>query len=164
MQRTAYNKEKYDWWKENGRKNEYANSTCLTRCDNGWTRNGNPEHICERCDERCRSCEDQGVSGDKSRCLACSTKYPFLYGPAKTCLEECVKYEHEESKGGVTTRTTKGLYMVNSQSCGVCDSACLACYGDKFNCTKCDSGQQKALFQQELMVGGRPTLQGTCAK
>lgn len=117
--------------------------------------------MCTKCDERCRSCEDQGEKGDKARCLACSTKYPFLYAPAQTCLEECVSFEHDDGAGG---KTTKGLYMVNSQSCGVCDSSCRACYGDKFNCTKCDAGQQKALFQQELIVGGRPTLQGTCAK
>jgi hypothetical protein len=98
-------------------------------------------------------------------CEACSRKYPFRYSPAKTCLEGCDKYTYPANHKDVAKQgKTFGLYRINPSTCGECGGDCVACSGDKFNCTKCDASQKRALFQQEMTVGGKPTVQGTCAK
>lgn len=135
-------------------------STCLTACKNGWTSNGHPKHVCERCNPRCQSCEDQGAKGDKDLCKACSLGYPFSYGfsiPEKnirvqTCFKECGTYPEKPEPG----TKPRGLYKITSKACGACATLCLDCQGDKFNCTKCDVDEELALFQKKMLIGGTP--------
>jgi hypothetical protein len=35
-------------------------STCKTKCDDGFTSNGDPDKVCTRCDAACATCEDFG--------------------------------------------------------------------------------------------------------
>lgn len=46
--------------------------TCRPTCELGYTSNGNPEKVCEACDESCKTCRDNGVVGDKSKCIDCA--------------------------------------------------------------------------------------------
>jgi proprotein convertase subtilisin/kexin type 5 len=86
--------------------------------------------VCVKCDESCATCVDNGDKGDKMKCKTCSKKYPFLYSPDEKCLQSC--YE--------------GFYQINSQNCDKCDSSCLGCSGDKFNCTSCSVTAEKNLL------------------
>jgi hypothetical protein len=141
-----------------------GDSTCLTRCENGWTSNGGEttDWVCERCNPRCETCEDQGVVGDKDKCLECSLDYPFLYPDKQTCFVKCEKFPEVPEPG--SSAKPYGLYQVDSDTCGRCDDGCLRCAEDKFNCTKCDLENKLALFQKKLTIGGRETLQGSCRK
>jgi len=128
-----------------------GNSTCGTRCDNGWTTDGDKRlHECVTCNPRCESCEDQGVVGDVDRCQECSPAYPFKYAKEKTCFTQCGTFPEVPVPG----QPAKGLYKINSKTCGECDDVCLDCEGDKFNCTRCDKAIEKALFQKKMMIGG----------
>jgi hypothetical protein len=158
MTRTPYNVDTGD-----------GDSTCLTRCANGWTSNHDVDHRCEQCDETCLTCEDQGQpigdlkegeKEDKFKCTACSTAFPFFYGAAQACLKDCERYPLQATDG----TKPSGLYKITSDDCGQCDPVCLRCDGDKFNCTRCDVDEEKALFQKRMAIGGRVQLQGTCAK
>ena len=63
-------------------------ATCLDKCRAGYTANGNGESKCERCDESCAECEDQGQEGDANKCTKCSAAFGFKYGEY-LCLGEC---------------------------------------------------------------------------
>ena len=137
-----------------------GDSTCLTRCVNGWTSNGDTEtHKCTRCNPRCETCEDQGGKKDKDLCKECSTAYPFQYAftpdvgeRVSTCFKECGRYPEDPAPG----TKPRGLYKITSKTCGDCAALCLDCEGDKFNCTKCDVDQKLALFQKKMLIGGTP--------
>lgn len=127
-----------------------GDSTCLTRCENGWTSNGgvNSDWVCVRCNPRCETCEDQGQIGDLDKCLECSTFWPFLYPEKQTCFQKCDRFPLEKPNVGEDNYPQVGLYQVDSDTCGRCDDSCLRCQDDKFNCTKCDNSPdfQLALF------------------
>lgn len=68
----------------------YGNSTCLIACPDGYTIDGDTEfHRCVKCDESCATCEDNGLVGDKSKCITCSETHPFMYAPKSLCMETC---------------------------------------------------------------------------
>lgn len=62
-------------------------STCSDSCDDGWTTNGNPSLICERCDSSCKTCRDKGDVGDNLKCIECADGYPFRLD--SQCVTDC---------------------------------------------------------------------------
>ena len=93
-------------------------STCMASCEHGWTSDGNPDLVCERCDVSCERCKDEGFEGDASRCTICAEGYDLRMGDL--CLKEC-PFGTFESLG----------------RCLPCDEKCASCDGSGDFCTSC---------------------------
>lgn len=87
---------------------------CKASCSSVSTSNGNPEKVCEACDESCRGCFDKGEPEDKYRCKKCSSGFGMTFAPDNRCFKSC----------------THGYFQINPEQCGKCASPCLACEGD----------------------------------
>lgn len=97
----------------------------------------------------CRTCQDNGLVGDKDKCKSCSRSHPFMYSPDNVCYKEC----------GI------GYYEVNKQACDKCSEPCKDCFGDKFNCTLCDAkSKAPALFTGRRQQGNKTITRSTCYK
>ena len=59
-------------------------SQCKDKCDHGFTRNGNKDNICSRCDTSCERCRDDGFEGDNSKCTVCAPGFNLRMG--ESCL------------------------------------------------------------------------------
>jgi len=129
---------------------ESGNATCLTRCDPGFTSNGDVEtHVCVSCDETCAECMDNDEVGDTKMCTICSESHPFMFSQEAKCMESC----------------DIGFFQINETAmyCDQCTDPCYDCAGDKFNCTLCDiDSPEKSLFSQELEINGESVIRGTC--
>lgn len=127
--------------------NNIDKSTCELKCPDGYTSNGDPNRICVKCNEMCKTCRDDGKVGDKDICVSCADKYPFFYPPSATCLQQC----------------TNGFYKVSDKTCDKCGTPCENCEGDKYNCLSCDhKSANPALYKTSTNVRGEVINRGTC--
>ena len=95
--------------------------TCRPTCELGYTSNGHPDKNCEKCDESCRTCRDNGEVGDKSKCIDCADDHPFRISLTDICQKECNSVQFQSTP----------------KSCSPCKSPCLGCFGTEANCTSC---------------------------
>jgi hypothetical protein len=58
---------------------------CLPRCDMNYTSDGKKNKICERCDDSCNGCHDNGEIGDKKSCIECSPEYVYRQNGTNLC-------------------------------------------------------------------------------
>ena len=110
-----------------------GNSTCATKCDDGYTANGDIKFICSKCDPSCATCEDDGNVGDNKRCVTCNqTTHPFLLARKKECHKFCGQglYEVKPANIDKNAKYTK--------ACDECAKPCHDCFGNRVNCTACD--------------------------
>ena len=101
-------------------------STCESQCSDGWTSNGDKDHICVRCDKSCATCEDNRKVGDVVKCKKCSNEFPFLFSSKKKCMTGCGVgfYEVALRKNDV------GAVVDDQKRCYECDEACADCKGN----------------------------------
>jgi hypothetical protein len=68
-----------------------SDQTCLAKCEDGFTSNGDPEKVCIGCDISCATCFDFGEVGDASKCDDCNEAegYFYKYSPEYLCMTEC---------------------------------------------------------------------------
>lgn len=96
--------------------------TCKTKCDDGWTRNGNQQNICSRCSPRCATCEDAGFEGDNSKCTSCAPGHDYSFeDDPLACMVKC----------------PAGYYDTGDKVCRPCSSNCYSCVNDANTCTSC---------------------------
>ena len=50
-----------------------GSNVCNSKCDNGFTTNGDPNKVCVKCNSICANCKDEGKLGDKDQCLSCTS-------------------------------------------------------------------------------------------
>ena len=96
-------------------------STCKASCDEGFTTNGDPDLVCIKCDDSCKTCPDNGNVGDAQFCLECADGYDFKDPLTNMCLQEC----------------PPGYFATENNECKACSSNCLTCSGTADTCTSC---------------------------
>ena len=64
-----------------------TSSLCSESCDTGWTTDGDPNKVCQRCEASCLDCYDNGEVGDKSQCKECAPGFNFRLG--LQCVQQC---------------------------------------------------------------------------
>lgn len=122
-------------------------STCKNKCDDGWTTDGNPGKVCQRCDSSCKTCVDEGNKGDKNECTLCAPGFELRLG--RKCVERCPYGTFRE---GFT--------------CKPCAENCETCDGKANFCTSCKSlGTFNFFFENKCYEGCPPrhgSLAGKC--
>ena len=93
-------------------------SLCEAQCEKGWTTNGNKDHICQRCDPSCATCEDDGDPGDRQKCITCAPATPKLVPKTSECRVDCGTGRYEIQGGNTGNR------------CYECDPLCADCFGN----------------------------------
>ena len=102
---------------------------CLPRCDMNHTSNGKKDKVCERCDDSCNGCHDNGQVGDRLSCIDCSTEYVFRQSGTNFCHQKCEGH----------------LFKWGDRVCGVCSMPCKTCETTASTCTSCYSDHNKKL-------------------
>ena len=64
-----------------------TDSTCKSKCDDGWSTNGNPEKQCSTCKASCKTCQDNGNVGDAGQCIECAAGFDLKFG--NECFSSC---------------------------------------------------------------------------
>lgn len=105
--------------------------TCGPACLPGYTSNGNPTKRCEKCDDSCVTCFDNGQPDDKRQCIDCNAKNGYPWRITETQL--CVDYCHES------------WYASGETTCGKCKPPCKNCKTTENTCTACDKNHKEKL-------------------
>lgn len=143
-------------------------STCAAQCPDGYTTNGNKVvgkddtgaivpsktyQVCTNCDLACRTCKGQtlkpaGVKGDKSKCLTCSSTFPYIVKAQETCFTACTSgfYEVLQPKYDRNGRTTGRQRVPGMEECKACEAPCASCRDTASFCLSCVQG---AFFAEE---------------
>lgn len=91
---------------------------CQEACDDGFTRNGKDNHVCERCEVQCLTCTED----DRNYCLICNEPtFPFKVENTGICLETC----------------KDGYYESSATTCSFCEPPCASCEGTANTCLSC---------------------------
>lgn len=129
------------------------NGQCRQSCDPGYTSNGSKDKICTKCDVSCATCVDNGVLGDRSRCITCAKSYDYRYSPLQQCLKSC----------------SNGFYQSSPFICSLCSPTCATCDRSASNCTSCSiqSPQYRYLYDFQCIESCPPgftNVGATCQK
>ena len=112
-----------------------VSSVCAEECASGWTTDGDPNKVCQRCEASCKDCLDNGEVGDRRQCRECADGFNLRLG--QECVQQC----------------PFGTYQSGSR-CLECDSSCLTCEGSATFCTSCDG--ESSLFDNRCLDGCPP--------
>lgn len=102
-------------------------SNCQSSCSSGYTTDGSSSKICSKCDISCDTCFDNGVVGDKYKCVTCSDAFNYRLSGSYTCMSSC--------PSGYYPSTV----LAGDNICSKCNFPCSECSGSASFCTKCDA-------------------------
>jgi proprotein convertase subtilisin/kexin type 5 len=109
---------------------DLTKQTCQSKCDPGWTSNGDPKKHCSRCESSCETCSDNGKVGDRNLCLTCGILFNFLIPSDYSCIgPNCT--------GSCESECPAGMYDGGNGVCMRCDPSCRTCFGSANNCKSC---------------------------
>lgn len=137
-----------------------AGSTCSAQCPAGYTTDGNTVppssegsslgpatyHVCTNCELACRTCRGQtaapaGKPNDKSKCLTCSSTFPYIVRAQETCFTACTSgfYEYLQPTLDRNGKPT-GLppqRISGKEECRACEAPCASCRDSAGFCMSC---------------------------
>ncbi len=97
-----------------------SGSSCSTNCLTGYGDDINNRDVCLVCQANCKYCQDT-----PSNCLDCIAPYLLFYVADYNyvCVNPCPSHYYSN--------------MIGNNTCLICDSTCVNCYGQSYNCTSC---------------------------
>ena len=112
-------------------------STCKESCDPGFSRNGDPDLVCIKCDDSCATCLDDGNVGDADICVTCAVDYDFFDPNTRKCLKACPPTH----------------FATEDNQCLPCADDCLTCSGSADFCTACKpESSLPFLYENQCLV------------